>query len=66
MKIVLFDFCDTLVNFQTADLFVDMVKKECRKGIAFDFIYSIDIIHKFLDKHWMLKKVESISVKRHF
>ena len=27
MKLVLFDFCDTLVNFQTADPFVDMVKE---------------------------------------
>jgi len=56
MKIVLFDFCDTLVNFQTANPFVDMVKKECKRGVVFDYVNSIRIIHKFFDRHWMIRK----------
>jgi HAD superfamily hydrolase (TIGR01490 family) len=32
MKLVIFDFCETLVNFQTADVFVDYVLQQSGRG----------------------------------
>ncbi|MFN8275506.1 MAG: HAD-IB family hydrolase [Flavobacteriaceae bacterium] len=32
MKLVIFDFCETLVNFQTADVFVDYVLEQSGRG----------------------------------
>lgn len=32
MKLVIFDFCETLVNFQTADSFVDFVLNRSKRG----------------------------------
>lgn len=56
MKLVLFDFCDTLVNFQTADPFVEYVKKEYGRGIVYDKFWSVQCVYKFLEKHWKLRK----------
>jgi HAD superfamily hydrolase (TIGR01490 family) len=42
-KLAFFDFCDTLVNFQTADAFVDFVRQN-KGGICMKFLNIIEVI----------------------
>lgn len=56
MKIVLFDFCETLVNYQTADYFVEYTLKKHNRGKMYYAIAELGVIKKLLGKHWRIKK----------
>ena len=56
MNLVLFDFCETLVNFQTADKFVDYCMERTGKGALYKKIRKKNNIDNWLKKHWMLNK----------
>lgn len=62
MKIVLYDFCDTLVNFQTADAYTDFVAGSfAKKNIEwrdrfYRYIVRFHAISAFLEKYGFLNK----------
>lgn len=56
MKIALFDFCETLVNFQTADYFVEYALKMHNKGNVYYGLLKFGVVKKFLNKHWQIRK----------
>lgn len=56
MKLALFDFCETLVNFQTADYFVEYCLKKFNRNNCYERMFRIKIINVFLNKHWRLRK----------
>lgn len=55
--IVLFDFCETLVNFQTADAFIDY----CRDQLKLSIMYRKENLRKILIKSKVLKILERIT-----
>ena len=57
MKLVIFDFCETLVNFQTADAFIDYIieKEGYRK---YHWIHKLDI---FLTKNKLISLINKIA-----
>lgn len=46
-KWALFDFCETLANFQTADAFVDYVRKKTKSKRMMILSFLIKIVNKF-------------------
>lgn len=73
-KIVLFDFCDTLVDFQTANAYVEFVmkQKDMRKGITdflrrvFNRLSIMKILNRFfpkmsVNKAMMLYQLKGLS-----
>ena len=56
MKIALFDFCETLVNYQTADYFVEYVLKKYKRNGFYSFIMAIKPANRYLAKNWMIRK----------
>ena len=56
VKIALFDFCDTMVNFQTADVFVEYALKKLNKNWIYDRLVASTVIENYLNKHWKIKK----------
>ena len=56
MKVALFDFCETLVNFQTADYFVEYTLKKYQQNRFYQCLVDNRNIDLFLAKHWMFRK----------
>ena len=56
MKIALYDFCDTIVSFQTANPFVLFVLNKMERGKLFLKIISLKCVNGFLSKHWRVEK----------
>jgi HAD superfamily hydrolase (TIGR01490 family) len=72
MKLVLFDFCDTLVSFQTADAFVDFVRinsanrkmefiERINSSLKYFKIYSI--LNRLTPDNRLSKKVKLFQLK---
>ena len=59
--IVLFDFCETLVNFQTADAFIDY----CRNQLNLSNMYYKELLRKILIKSRILYFLERITNKKY-
>jgi phosphoserine phosphatase len=71
-KIAFFDFCDTLVNFQTADAFVDFVRKtEANFSMRFlnDLLYFLRkvkitvIFHKLFPDLAIEKRIKLLQLR---
>lgn len=56
MKLALFDFCETLVNFQTADFFIEYCLKKFGRNDFYEGMLQVKIINAFLNKHWRFRK----------
>lgn len=56
MKLALFDFCETLVNFQTADVFVDYTLRMYGRYKKYYILANKSIFVNFLNRYWKLKK----------
>lgn len=72
MNLVVFDFCETLVNFQTANAFIDFVV-ERKKTIWSRFLTSLEfifvhsrifaIVDRFLPKYNISKRVNLMKIR---
>ena len=72
MNLVVFDFCDTLVNFQTANAFIDFVV-ERKKTIWSRFITSLEmillhsrffsVVDRFFPKYNISKRVNLMKIR---
>ena len=56
MKIALYDFCDTIVNFQTADEYVCFTQDYLKLKAFGNTYMNTRLIKKFLDSRWEIKK----------
>ena len=56
MKIAYFDFCDTIVNFQTADAYVSYTAHQIGLKRWFDEVLEDARFKEFFDDHWRIKK----------
>lgn len=56
MKIAIYDFCDTIVNFQTADEYVFFTKKYLRINNFWSRFIGHPMIDKGLRRNWKLRK----------
>ena len=57
MKLVIFDFCETLVNFQTTDAFIDYIIE--KEGYSkYHWIHKLDI---FLTKNKLISLINKIA-----
>jgi HAD superfamily hydrolase (TIGR01490 family) len=72
MNLVVFDFCETLVDFQTADRFIDFViaKEKYRKYRSVDFVTRIlskirviAIFNKFYPKLNLSKRLKLFQIR---
>ena len=72
MRLVLFDFCETLVDFQTADAFVDFVrrKRPSLKARVLEWIFRLTgrlygwaILHKIRPHYPFSKKCKLLQLK---
>ena len=48
MKIAIFDFCETLVNYQTADYFVEYTLKKNNRGKLYYALLKVSFINEYL------------------
>ena len=64
-KVAFFDFCETLVDFQTADAFCDYVRERTKKTKMFKIekniillkkIYLLPILQKLFRKYGSIEK----------
>lgn len=71
-KIAFFDFCETLVSFQTADRFVDFVsnQKKTKNGFYFKMIgtlarkfYIVHLFNKFAPYFSFSKKIKLLELR---
>ncbi|WP_297980706.1 HAD-IB family hydrolase [uncultured Capnocytophaga sp.] len=71
-KIALFDFCDTLVDFQTGDAFIDFIRENTDKRRAFIFekfrsllikIKFFSILNRFLPNNNWHKRLKLFQLK---
>jgi HAD hydrolase, family IB len=71
-KIALFDFCDTLVDFQTGDAFIDFIRENTNKKRAFIFekfrlllikIKFFSVLSRLLPKNNWHKKLKLFQLK---
>ena len=71
-KVALFDFCETLANFQTADAYVDYVRNHTTKKSVGKWkkfheilkkIYVIKILARLLPKSSINKRIYSLQLK---
>jgi len=56
MKIALFDFCETLVNYQTADYYVEYTLKKYNRIIFYKKITEMPIIKDVIERNWKIRK----------
>jgi len=56
MKIALYDFCDTVVNFQTADEYVYFAQNYLRLGSFHNTYMNRKVINAFFENRWKAKK----------
>lgn len=59
-KVALFDFCETLVNFQTADAFVDFVREHERERVILVKYY----LKELLNRIYVIKAFEKVTKGR--
>lgn len=71
-KIALFDFCDTLVDFQTGDAFIDFIRENTNKKRAFIFekirlllikMKFFSVLNRLLPKNNWHKKLKLFQLK---
>ena len=71
-KIALFDFCDTFVDFQTGDAFIDFIRENTKKKKAFIFekfrtllikIRFFSVLSKFFPSNNWHKKLKLFQLK---
>jgi phosphoserine phosphatase len=72
MNLIVFDFCETMVNFQTANAFIDFVV-ERKKTIWSRFIASLEmiflhsrffaIVDRFLPKYNISKRINLMKIR---
>jgi len=64
MNLVFFDFCETLVNFTTPDVFVDFCMQKTGLGKSYTMFSKTKWGEKFLKKYWRFnKKVHLLQLK---
>lgn len=56
-KVAFFDFCETLVNFQTADAFVDFVRTKTKRHS----MVVLEKVHKFMRKLRVIAVLEKLT-----
>ena len=56
MKLAILDFCDTIVDFQTANAYVNYTLDHFDIHPIYRKIIHSSIAKRFFSKHWMLEK----------
>lgn len=56
MKVALFDFCETLTNFQTAEYYVMFALKKTSRYRYYERALSINWLENLIKRNWKLRK----------